>query len=257
MSLHAHDLNFGHKSGPQYRNLSLCAKCGELICLLGPNGSGKSSLLRALVGIMPLHSGSLLFDGRNLRAMSRRNLAKVLAYVPQNTPLASISVQETLLLGRTPYLRFASSKNDMAAVDAALDRLGITAWKERSLLELSGGERQKVLLARALAQDTPIILLDEPTSNLDVRYQFEVYELFSQLCRTENKIVIMAEHDLNLAARFASQVQILHNNTIVVSGPPENILNPDLLRKVYAVESQIIMFEGKTNIMTLGLAEGM
>ncbi|MDR2050160.1 MAG: ABC transporter ATP-binding protein [Deltaproteobacteria bacterium] len=239
MSLLAKNLRFGHKNGPDFEGISLEMAPGSLGALLGPNGAGKSTLLRVLAGLHPLRGGRLSHAGRDLTRLSRRETALRIAYVPQTTPETSLTVYETLLLGRTPHMRFSPSKRDRAAVEAALERLELTAWRDRPLPELSGGERRKVLLGLALAQETAVLLLDEPAGSLDLRRQMEIYALLRSLCREEGKIVLVCEHDLNLAGRYSGQVAVLHQGGIKASGSPLETLKPELLDEVYGIRALV------------------
>lgn len=237
MRFFAEHLSFGYADGPQFSGLSLELQPQSLCCLIGPNGSGKSSLLRALLGLLPLREGRVVLDGCDLASLSRRGIAQKIAYVPQTGAAAPVSVYETLLMGRTPHMRHFPRKEDHRAVQSVLERLDILPWKDRLLCELSGGECQKVLIGKALVQETSLIFLDEPTRCLDIRWQLELYELFRTLVREEGKSLLVVEHDLNLAARYADSLYVLKKGRMVASGPAAEILEPDLLREVYGIEA--------------------
>jgi len=239
MSFIAKNIHFGHSLGPEFTDLSLELEKGTLTSLLGPNGSGKSTLIRALSGIIPLKQGSLSFEGQSLNELSRNEFAKKIAYVPQINQNAPVQVFQAILMGRTPYMRFMPSKNDKKIVEMVMDKFSISDWKDRFISELSGGERQKVFLAKALAQTTPIIILDEPASSLDVRYQLELYDLLRELCAQEQKIILVAEHDLNLATRFSDTLYVMHQKKFIAKGKPCDAINTELLKEVYEIHAEI------------------
>jgi len=209
--------------------VDLAVGAGEWLGLIGPNGAGKSTLLRSIVGLID-HSGSILLpDGS-------RPTATDLALVPQSPLLPDgMSVAEYVLLGRTAHLGWLAreSKADHQIVSNVLQRLDLDRFAHRMVSSLSGGEAQRVVVARALAQQTPILLLDEPTSALDVGHQASVLELVDDLRQDYGLTVVAAMHDLTTAARFADRVALLHNGALVANGAPDEVLDADLLSKVY------------------------
>lgn len=247
--LRLQELSFGYPKGPQFAGISLELEAGGVTCLAGPNGSGKSSLLKALCGILPLRGGQVHFSGRDLSTLSRRALAEIIAYVPQHSPIAAISVAEAVLIGRTPYMGFLPAKRDRQAVEKALAELNLLDWRQRSLDELSGGERQMVLIARALAQETPILVLDEPTAGLDVRFQLQVYELLRRLAVEQGKLILAAEHDLNLAAAYGQNVVLMEGGQIAACGSPAQVLRADLLSRIYRVQSRVLDLDGQVHVL--------
>ncbi len=247
--LRATSLSFQIPNAPLFSNLNLCLQAGSLNCVLGPNGSGKSTLIRALARILPLKHGSLYYNELDLTKLSIKQLAKYVAYIPQNIPEAPLTVQQVLLMGRSPYIRFMPSKKDVAKVEEMLLRFDICAWRNRYIDELSGGERQKVFLAKALVQETPILLLDEPTNNLDIYYQLEIYELLRKICLEDKKIVLIAEHNLNLATRFSDKLIIMHQGNFFAQGSPKEVLNEKLLQTVYNIYASINYIDDLPNII--------
>ncbi|MCL1916025.1 MAG: ABC transporter ATP-binding protein [Desulfovibrionaceae bacterium] len=239
MILKAEKLCFRYPDGPEFRNLSLELNSGGPHILIGPNGAGKSALLRALVGALPLTGGRLSLNGEDLAALSSRERAKRLAYIPQELPASPLTVYETVLLGRTPHLRFTPDRRDRLATEASLERLGIVTWRDRQQKELSGGERRQVFLALALAQAATVLLLDEPAGSLDQRRGMEIYELLRSLGREEGKLILAAEHDLNLAARYGEQILALHQGRVVALGRPETAITQELLSKLYGLKSLV------------------
>ena len=223
--------------------VSLEVNSGEVVALIGPNGAGKSTLLRAVSGIIPAQGGKVRMNGEDLLARTAMQRARCLAVVPQAVSMPpAFTVWETVLMGRTPYLNFLGqvSTKDEEIARLALDRVDALELAERRVGELSGGEQQRVLLARALAQATPILLLDEPTSNLDLHYQVSFMETVSSLARQDNLAVLVALHDLNLAARYSDRVALLVNGEIKASGTPRQVLTPDLISAVYHLPVQVI-----------------
>lgn len=219
------------------RELSLTLGGGKLLVLAGPNGSGKSTLLRLLGGLWQPSAGAALLDGQNLKTLPRRTLARSLAYTPQDTHLDfAFTVREVVAMGRHAHLgRFQlEGDRDRAAIHEALRRADVTHLAERFVTELSGGERQRVLIARSLATEAPIILLDEPTANLDIAHALDVLELCRDLTR-EGKAIALALHDLNLAARFADEVALLNFGQLVAHGPTAEVLEPANISAVFGV----------------------
>jgi iron complex transport system ATP-binding protein len=220
------------------RNVSLELRGGNLLALVGPNGAGKSTLLRLLGGLWQPSEGAALLDGENLKGVRRRAIAQSIAYTPQDTHLdLAFTVREIVAMGRHPHLqRFQpEADRDRAAVTDAMRRADVTHLAERFVTELSGGERQRVLIARSLATAAPVILLDEPTANLDIAHALGVLELCRALTR-EGKAIAIALHDLNLAARFADDVALLNHGGIVASGATASVLLPETIGEVFGVK---------------------
>jgi iron complex transport system ATP-binding protein len=216
-------------------DIHLEALDGQIVGLLGPNGSGKTTLLRLLAGLRRPDAGTVRYDGTSLRDLSRRTLARRLAVVEQDVSTHDhISVRQVVELGRTPFRgRFdALTARDKQIVDAALERADIADKQHRSWHTLSGGEKQRAQLARALAQQPREILLDEPTNHLDVRHQLELLELLSTLGVT----CVVALHDLNLAARYCDHIVMLDRGRVVTAGSPEAVLTSELIESVYGVD---------------------
>ena len=223
--------------------ISLEVNSGEVVALIGPNGAGKSTLVRAVSGIIPAQAGKVSADGEDLLAQTTMQRARSLAVVPQAVSMPpAFTVWETVLMGRTPYLNFLGqvSAKDEEIARLALERVDALELAERRVGELSGGEQQRVLLARALAQSTPILLLDEPTSNLDLHYQIGFMETVSSLARQDNLAVLVALHDLNLAARYGDRVALLVDGGVKAAGTPRQVLTPDLISAVYHLPVQVI-----------------
>ena len=216
--------------------LSLEMSGGERLALLGPNGSGKSTLLKLVSGILTPSAGVVLLGGRDPRGIPRRELARTIGMVPQELVVPfSFTVREIVELGRTPHLgRLGHSLAvDCRSVDEAVEVTGIAHLSKRIFNELSGGERRRVMIAMALAQEPEILLLDEPTQQLDISRQGEVLDLIFDLSVARRLTVIAAIHDLSLAARYFERVVMLHCASVAADGTPKNVLQPDFLEQVY------------------------
>ena len=219
---------------------------GEWIALIGPNGAGKTTALRAVAGLVD-YEGRVGMFGEDARALTRRELARRVALVPQ-VPLipGDISVREYVLLGRTPYVSYLGSERraDHEAVDAALEQLDLTSFAQRRLDTLSGGERQRATLARALAQDAPILLLDEPTAALDVGRQQQVLELVDMLRARRGLTVLSTMHDLTLAGQYADRLLLLDRGRLVAAGSAEQVLTRTLITEHYSAEVDVVAAPG-------------
>jgi len=212
-------------------------KPGEWLCLIGPNGAGKSSILRAIAGIAD-HDGEIRVDGSPLRLRSNRRRAELVAYVPQSPLLPTdMTAFDYVLLGRNPYISYfgTESAHDRAFVSMILDRLDVAEFAGRDLGSLSGGEQQRLVIARGLAQEAPILLLDEPTSALDIGHQQQALELVDRLRREQGLTVVSAMHDLTLAGLYADRLAMLHAGHLVVSGTAAQVLRPETLAEFYGV----------------------
>ena len=241
--LRVENLSVAYAERQVLKDVSLDVQNGEVLALIGPNGAGKSTLMRAVSGVIPLQGGRLRTDGLDLAALPPLQRARHLAVVPQAAALPpAFTVWETVLMGRTPYLNFLGqvSRQDEEISRTALARVDALDLAERRIGELSGGEQQRVLLARALAQSTPILLLDEPTAHLDLQYQVSLLELVRGLAQRDDTAVLIAMHDLNLAARYADRLALLSEGSIKAMGTPRQVLRPDLISKVYHLPVQVV-----------------
>ena len=217
---------------------------GECLAVVGPNGAGKTTLLRCLTGLLRPTAGELRYEGRSFATLSRRELARRIAYVPQIRPeRVPLSVEEVVLLGRYPHLspfQLAPRKEDFAAVDAALDLVGIGDLRRRPVDELSGGERQAAFIAAALAQEAELLVLDEPTIHLDARHQRDLAELLLRLDAEAGRTVVLATHDLNLASLLGDRLLALSAGQVLACGAPSQILEPGLLEKLFRARFEIV-----------------
>jgi cobalamin transport system ATP-binding protein len=222
-------------------DVSLGVPSGGWLGLIGPNGAGKTTLLRAVAGLVPA-SGEVTFDGAPAREMRARDRAKLVAIVAQRPVLPdAMIVSDYVLLGRTPHIAYldTETRSDLEIAAAALERLDVAEFAGRPLGTLSGGEQQRVVLARALAQATPTLLLDEGTNALDVGSQQQVLELVAELRETDGITVISAMHDLTLASQYADSVALLGAGRVVAAGPPGDVIRPDLIAAHYGADVHV------------------
>ena len=236
------DVSFAYRDKPVLNAINCVLRPGRCIGILGPNGSGKSTLLDLLAGLLRPRSGQVLFQGKLLEEYRRRDLARSLGLVPQNFRISfDFSVREVVEMGLHPHLRrFAlPSAADQAQVEAVMAQTGILALADRPVTRLSGGEQQRVAVARALVQRPQVLLLDEATASLDIRHSLALLHLLRRQVDAGIFSVVAVLHDLNLAARFCDELILLHNSAFHAQGPSAEILQPRILAEVYGIESDI------------------
>ncbi len=242
-SLEIRQLDFSYfNNGFAVHNLALSVKSGEMVGLLGPNGSGKSTLIKLASGVLRPHRGEVKLDSLNLSRLGRKYIAQSVAVVPQqfHIPFA-FTANEVVMLGRTPFLKVFTegNKTDRKIVVDALESVGITRLGNRVFSELSGGEQQKVILAMALAQQPKLLLLDEPTSHLDIAHQIEILELVKSLNLERGLTIISAMHDLNLAALYFDRLILLKEGKILVDGTPTQVLTEARIREAFSASVRV------------------
>lgn len=224
-------------------DISFAVQPGEILALIGPNGTGKSTLIRAISGVISIKSGDVFSNGENLADLTIRQRAKTLSVVPQARQLGgAFSVEQAVMMGRTPYLSWLGqeSEADKAAVKLALEQTSLEAFADRSIAQLSGGEQQRVLLARALAQSTPTLLLDEPTNHLDLQHQTNLLSIVKRLAKEKNLTVVVAMHDLNLVSFFADKVALLADGNLKCLGTPQEVIRAEYISSVYQTPVEIV-----------------
>jgi iron complex transport system ATP-binding protein len=222
--------------------VSAAVEPGEWLTVIGPNGAGKSTLLRAIAGLLP-YEGSIRLDGVEVGSVSRRQLARRIAFVPQSPILPpDMPVRDYVLLGRTPYIGMFSNegRSDHEAADRALNRLELGSFAQRPLSTLSGGEQQRAVLGRALAQEAAVLLLDEPTTALDIGRQQQALELVAVLREQRQLTVVSAMHELTLAAQYADRLALLSGGRLVAAGPPDLIATQELISEHYNASVRIV-----------------
>ncbi|RZQ60003.1 ABC transporter ATP-binding protein [Amycolatopsis suaedae] len=232
----------GYGARPVLHEVSVSVAEGAWLAIVGPNGAGKSTLLKAMAGLVPAR-GELTVGGRALESLSRKERARLVGYAPQSPILPDgLTVTDYVLLGRTPHLGLLGRESgaDLSIVDEVLSRLDLGGLAGRALRTLSGGERQRAVLARALAQRTRILLLDEPTTGLDIGHAQALLELVDRLRTEDGTTVISTLHDLTLAAQYAGRLVLLDGGAVVAAGPPADVLTPELLARHYAADTEIL-----------------
>lgn len=250
--INVQSLDFSYGKNRIFSDLSLPLAHQRFTALLGPNGSGKTTLLKLILGLLVPGGGCITFQGRSLDGLTPRERASLMAYVPQafeNT--YDFTVEETVLMGRYPHIRgwHRESRQDRMIVKRALDRLEIAHLASRSVNTLSGGEKQRALIARAFAQETPLILLDEPTAFLDLKHQLGIMEIIGDIGREKNKRVIAVIHDLNLALNYADYAVLLKEGRVISRGVSERIITPRLIREVYDVTAAVVPHDNGKSVI--------
>ncbi|MGY6534419.1 MAG: ABC transporter ATP-binding protein [Pararhodobacter sp.] len=216
---------------PVLQDITLSIGAGECVGLIGPNGAGKTTLMRAALGLMPSSGRS------SLAALDRQARARAVAWLPQNREIAwPVSVEQLVSLGRAPHMAAGQQPGptDRAAIEGALARMGLAGFRQRIATQLSGGEQARVLIARALAQETPLLMADEPAAGLDPASQIALMSLFAQIAGS-GRSVLAAMHDLGLAVRHCTRLLVLHRGRLAADGPPRQVLTPELLAQVFGI----------------------
>ncbi|BAE82181.1 ABC transporter ATP-binding protein [Desulfitobacterium hafniense] len=232
--LKVQELSFQYGSHPVLEDVHFEAPYGQCVAILGNNGAGKSTLIKCLNRILPPRSGQVLLDEQDLCSMSRTNVAKEMAYVAQHSETARFTVYDAVMLGRKPYIRFSPTEADYEIVHGMIEKLELSQMSLAYIDELSGGELQKVMLARALTQQPKVLLLDEPTSNLDLKNQHDMLGLVGKIAKEENICVLMVIHDLNLALRYCDRFLFIKDGGIYAYGD-EEIMNAKVIGEVYGI----------------------
>lgn len=238
------ELSFAYPGGEAVlRDAGFSVRPGEMLAILGPNGSGKTTLLKCVLGLLRGAGGRIVLDGRDVRLYSPGEQARRVAYVPQTPRTAfAFTVRQIVMLGRTPHLGAMGfeTDNDLGVVSAAMEMTSVREFAERTLDELSGGEAQRVMIARALAQQPTVLLLDEPTSHLDIRNQLLIYRMMRRLAHDWPMAVVCVSHDVNLAGRFADTLVLMRDGEVLADGAPDEVICPEILRRVYDVQVDLI-----------------
>ena len=243
------NLRFCYKGAPEVlKDVSFDMEPGKFLAILGNNGVGKSTLLKCFNHILKPDAGQVLLDGEDLLSKSPREVAKSVAFVSQNVPSTQMTVHDVVMLGRRPYMKWGFTERDHDIVHDAMHRLDVEHMRGRFLNQLSGGERQKVMLARALAQEPKVLLLDEPTSALDIQNQYQVLKMVREICHKDNRIAVMVIHDLNLALQFCDRFLLLKDGQVYRHGD-YRVLDSQALWDVYGVKAKVITIEGRPMVL--------
>lgn len=245
-------LSFGYGQDPVLRDVTFTLDRPELVCVIGPNGVGKTTMVKCLNKLLKPTSGKVTLDGEDVASMSLMELARRMAFVPNRMESTfHTTVAEAVLMGRFPFSQWMTSDEDLDIVDRSLDVLSLQALSDRDVSELSSGQVQKVLIARGLAQCPKVLILDEPTSNLDVRHQMEVMGFLRDYAAREGIVVLMVCHDLNLTSAYADRVIMVSDGTVFADGSSWEVMTESNIREVYGVESQVIDVRGRPHVILL------
>lgn len=227
-------LSFSYKGSKQLilNDVSLSLNAGEIGILLGRNGSGKSTLFSCLSGVRRSYKGEILIDGKELKTIPAKERAKLVAYVPQISIIQSLSVYDTILLGRLPYYLFGPSKHDHEIAEHVLEELELTPLALKSINEISGGERQKAIIGIALAQQSKLLILDEPTNNLDIKARIDLFEILAKLAKSHQISVLLSTHDISMGYRFGQRFYLFSKEGMIVEGD-KSLINSSALSEAY------------------------
>ena len=252
LDIHLDGLDFTYKgsANPVLNSLSIDIRGPQLVSILGPNGAGKSTLIHCMNKILEPTGGTVMVNGKNVNEITVKEMAKISSYVPYtSTDSFPLTVVDTILMGRHPHAKWGSIDDDLKIVHEALQLLDIEDLADSMFNELSAGQHQKVMLARGFAQEPRILFLDEPTSNLDIKYQLEITRILRRMSREKSVLVVMISHDINIAAKYSDNIIVLHNHGIYSVGTPEDVITKEMLKEVYNVDADIMMDNGKPHIV--------
>jgi len=243
MVLSVNKVEFSYGSVPVLCDVNFEVKKGDFISILGVNGSGKSTLMKCINRILRFKEGMIFVEDRDLKQMKSIEIAQKIGYVPQTSEKGFVTVFDAVLLGRKPYIKWDVSQKDIELTEEILKIMGLEEYSLRYINELSGGELQKVVIARALVQEPQILLLDEPTSDLDLKNQLEVMKILKEVSSTKNIASVVVMHDINLALRYSDKFIILKDGQVFTSGGKE-VITPEIIKKTYGVDVHVTNFEG-------------
>lgn len=243
LPLQIKNLQFSYNNFPFIENINFILKSGEFISLIGPNGAGKSTILKLIMGFLQPQAGEILICGKSIKKWKAKKIARLVSYVPQSAFLPpNFTVRHSVLLGRTPHLGFLglADKRDNDIVKENLALMEIDHLQDRIVGELSGGEQQRVMLARALTQQPDCLLLDEPTTSLDIHHQISILTLIRQQAKKKTLAVLAVMHDLNLASTFSHQLLLINKGRMIIQGKPQQVLTDKRIKKIYGSGVQVI-----------------
>jgi len=250
MRLELNGIGFSYPSKDVLKDITISYEGAQLIAILGPNGVGKSTLIHCIDRILKPTAGTVLIDGEDAEEYPMKEMAKKVGYVPYaSTDVFPMSVVDAVLLGRHPHSNWKSTREDVRIVFTMLKRLGIDDLADSQFNELSAGQHQKAMLARGLVQQPEIMLLDEPTANLDVKHQLGVTKLLHEIAHEDNVMVVMICHDLNIAAKYADSIMMMKDGAIFAAGPVDEVFTEENISEVYGVKCRIIEDEGRPHVI--------
>jgi iron complex transport system ATP-binding protein len=253
MRIFAKNIIFAYYKEPVIHGVNFRIEPSEMLGIIGPNGSGKTTMLKCINRILNPRSGQILMDGRDIAGMKRLDISKQIGYVPQNSygGYDSPTVFEVVLMGRRPHDKWASGRKDKNKVWEVLASMNLERFAARRFDELSGGERQKVMIARALAQEARILLLDEPTNNLDIKHQIDVMDLLKDLADSQGFSVCAVVHNLDLAAKYCDRTILMHRGQVFASGPTPQVITTENIKSVYGVDIIIDHSHGRPHVVVV------
>jgi len=254
MILNVENLSFRYNSHPVLRDIGCEAIPGEIVAILGPNGAGKTTLLRCLNASLRSYTGTVMLGEQDILASSRREIAQSMAYVPQHIESQRVTAFDAILLGRRPWIGWDMRRDDILKVQAVIDQLNLTDLALRHIDAMSGGELQKVAIARALVQEPRVLLLDEPTSSLDLKNQHEIMRFIRSVVRAHHLTALMTMHDLNLALHYADKFVLLKEGCVFCAGN-EEVITPELIEAVYGIPVTIEQWCGRQVVVPLSNEE--
>jgi iron complex transport system ATP-binding protein len=250
MEMKAVDLGFRYYENTILSDVNVDLEGNKMVSIIGPNGVGKTTLIHCFSKILKPTDGRVYVNGKDIEDYKLKELAKIIAYVPcTSLDTFPLTVTDTVLLGRNPHSKWGSLNRDLEKVQETLRLLGIEDLAMRPFNELSAGQRQKVVLARGLVQESQILLLDEPTANLDIKHQMGVTRLLRDYSHKQGIMVIMISHDLNIAAKYSDEVIMLYGGNIFAKGSPKDTINPENIEAVYGVRSKTVINNGRPHVI--------
>jgi len=245
LSVRFEDMSFGYDEKMILEHIDLEISEPGLLCILGPNGVGKTTIVKCINKLLKPKAGHVYLNGRDVSTMSLLEIAQILAFVPNSQQTVfSMTVPEAILMGRHPRAGWSTSERDIKVVDAAIDLMGLQEFSQRDIRQLSAGQTQRVLIARGLVQEPNVLILDEPTSNLDVKYQMDVMRFLKAYARDRQIIVIMVCHDLNITAAYADRVVLMYGKGVYADGTAEEVLTAENIKNVYKVDAEVSVRNG-------------
>ncbi len=250
--LQIEDVSFSYDEEPVLKDVSFDLRQGEFVGVIGPNGSGKSTLLKLLGGVLAYDGGSISFRETDLRQCNRKEFARSVAWISQEHPMVfPFKVSEIVLMGRHPYLSPLTfeGQDDFDIARGAMELTQTLKFSDRGFNEISGGEKQRVIIASAIAQEPEMMLLDEPTSALDIKYQMQILKILRRLNHQDGITLVLAMHDLHLASKFCQRLILLSEGKIVCDGPPEDVLKKEILEEVYGVKVKLFRDEEDGSVL--------
>jgi iron complex transport system ATP-binding protein len=249
ISVKIENVTFGYDEKIILEDINLDITEPGLVCILGPNGVGKTTIVKCINKLLKPKEGQIFVNGKDVSGMSLLDVAQILAFVPNSQPsVFSMSVAEAILMGRHPRAGWTTSERDIKIVDAAIELLGLQEFASRDIRQLSAGQLQRVLIARGLVQEPDILILDEPTSNLDVKYQMDVMRFLKAYARDKGIVVLMVCHDLNITAAYADRVVLMYDKKVFADGTPVEVLTSDNIQTVYKVDAEVSVYDGVPQI---------